>query len=218
MLNCPSYCIMVRAETTSYKRHFCSRYNQHFGRCRLEEGLSQAGIGNWIATSFRPLIPSGEWKDLFFHAGMNFLGSVEAGKDPLISKLMKGIYNKRPLSPKYTSTWDPSIVLAHFDSTAASTPSLIQLSRKTATLLAPTSFSRCTELASIELSSIDFSEGIASFFLDKPKKAQYSGPLHRCVIESWPQNPSICPVFSLRAYVQRTAAFRVEGNKKTLGL
>jgi hypothetical protein len=48
---------------------------------------------------------------------------------------MKSNYNKRPPSPKYTSTWDQLIVLANFHLKVASTPLLIQLLRKNATLL-----------------------------------------------------------------------------------
>jgi saccharopine dehydrogenase-like NADP-dependent oxidoreductase len=31
---------------------------------------------------------------------------------------MRGVYNVNPPAPKYTATWDPAIVLAHFDASA----------------------------------------------------------------------------------------------------
>ena len=78
---------------------------------------------------------------------------TEFGKDPLFTKLMKGIYNKKPPLPKYGSTWDPSIVLSHFNSKANGSGelSILELARKSTTLLAMTSLSRYADLTSIRL-------------------------------------------------------------------
>ncbi|KZS04922.1 Uncharacterized protein APZ42_032036 [Daphnia magna] len=70
---------------------------------------------------------------------------TELGKNPLVTNIMKGIYNKRPPLLKYGSTWDPSVVLSLFYSKA-----------KTSSELAITSLSRC-DLASIRQQSIRFS-------------------------------------------------------------
>ena len=63
---------------------------------------------------------------------------TEFGKNPLVTKLMKGIYNKKPPLPKYGSTWDPLIVLSHFNAKANGPGelSILKLARKLATLLA----------------------------------------------------------------------------------
>lgn len=60
--------------------------------------------------------------------------NLDIGKNPLVSKLMKGVYNKMHPASKYLSTWDPSIVLAHFHalSNAAKKLPILQLVRKTA--------------------------------------------------------------------------------------
>ncbi|KZS00859.1 Uncharacterized protein APZ42_002676, partial [Daphnia magna] len=143
---------------------------------------------------------------------------TELGKNTLVTNLMKGIYNKRPPLPKYGSTWDPAVVLSHFDSRANTSNELstLQLSRKSATLLAITSLSRCADLASIRLQSIRFSGQGASFSLDRPRKAQHAGPLHSLSIGAWSQNPAICPVDCLRRYIDRTAALRGESNSELL--
>ena len=64
---------------------------------------------------------------------------ADIGKNPLVVQLMKGIYNQKPPKPRYITTWDPSVVLAFFDVSATIDPSLIQISRKAATLIALTS-------------------------------------------------------------------------------
>lgn len=142
--------------------------------------------------------------------------NLEVGKNPLVSRLMKGIYNKKPPAPKYDSTWDPSIVLSYMISTAQSSLSILQLSRKTATLLALTSLSRCADLASIQLQSISFTDLDVSFVLSRPRKAQHSGPLHKLTIGVWRQNPAICPVNCLKLYINQTASMRRDSNKDLL--
>ena len=141
---------------------------------------------------------------------------ADIGKYPLVVKLMKGIYNQKPPKPRYITTWDPSVVLAFFDVSATIDPSLIQISRKAATLIALTSMLRGGEIASIQLPSINFSDLQISFTLGNPRKTQRSGPLHQIFIQSWPQNPAICPVQSIDTYINKTASLRNETNKSHL--
>jgi hypothetical protein len=51
---------------------------------------------------------------------------------------MKGIYNAKPPTPKYSSTWDPNTVLSNFDVTAGRSLKLLQLARKVVPFLALT--------------------------------------------------------------------------------
>ena len=34
------------------------------------------------------------------------IDGIEVGKQPLIARILKGVYNKRPPRPKYNSVWD----------------------------------------------------------------------------------------------------------------
>ena len=97
--------------------------------------------------------------------------TLEVGRNPLVVSLMKGVYNEKPPVPKYTATWDPSIVLTHFDvfTNALNSLSILQLARKTVTLLALTSLSRCANLAAIQLRSISFSKGGVKFVLNRTR-------------------------------------------------
>ena len=40
------------------------------------------------------------------------IDGVEVGKHPLIARILKGVFNKRPPRPKYNSVWDVNQVLA----------------------------------------------------------------------------------------------------------
>jgi hypothetical protein len=57
-------------------------------------------------------------------------GNVAVGADPLVNKLLKGLYNKSPPTARYSQTWNPDTVLSYFDSTAGATLSLLELFRK----------------------------------------------------------------------------------------
>ena len=146
----------------------------------------------------------------------NSTGTI--GKDPLVTSLLKGVYNERPPVPRYLATWNPDTVLAYFDATAATELSLLQLSRKTVTLVALCSLLRTCEISSILLDSIHISDSKVSFTLGKPRKAQHSGPLQQISIDSWPQNVSICPVSAIELYLERTQSLRNLSNSTSLFL
>lgn len=143
-------------------------------------------------------------------------GLADVGKHPLVVQLMRGMFNIRPSSPKYSSTWNPSVVLNFFDGTAQRTLSRLQLARKTVMLLALTTLLRCAELASIQADSIIISDSEASFTLGKLRKSQHTGPLQRISVPAWRENVSICPVACLEAYILNTATVRNAVNNHQL--
>ncbi|KZR98416.1 Uncharacterized protein APZ42_006176 [Daphnia magna] len=114
-------------------------------------------------------------------------GLKDVGKHPLVIQLMKGIYQGKPPIPKYSATWDPSVVINHFVST--------------------TGRNICSELNSIQLDSVSFSATKVFFNLGVLRKSQSSGPLMRYSLDEW-ENPLICPVACLRSYLERTANLR----------
>jgi len=61
---------------------------------------------------------------------------VPIGQHPLVSRLMKGVYNCRPPQPRYSSTWDVDTVIEHIQGLGANSElSLKQLSQKLAVLM-----------------------------------------------------------------------------------
>lgn len=66
-------------------------------------------------------------------------GPKDIGKNPLVTRLMKGIYNAKPPTPKYIAPHRTRIVLSYFDVTARRDLLLLQLARKIFPLLAPLS-------------------------------------------------------------------------------
>ncbi len=143
-------------------------------------------------------------------------GLHEVGKHPLVVRLLKGIYNSNLPKPRYTHTWDPAIVLSHLALPAQAKRSRIQISRKTATILALTTLLRCSELASIQLDSVSFSNSKATFVLGKLRKSQRTGPLQQLSVGRWLEDLAICPVTTLQDYINCTASIRNASNMSSL--
>ena len=78
---------------------------------------------------------------------------VDVGQHLIITRLLKGVYNVRPLLPRYTDTWDVLAVLNYIETLGHSEDlSLKQLSFKTVFLLAITRLSRSVDLCSLDTS------------------------------------------------------------------
>ncbi|KZS06238.1 Uncharacterized protein APZ42_030369 [Daphnia magna] len=115
---------------------------------------------------------------------------LRIGEHPVEVKLLKGCFNQNPPRPKYSVTWDPS---------------------KAATLVALATLMRVSEIAAIEFKSVTFSQNGVKFSLDSLRKAQRSGPLQTFSLSGCP-DPKVCPVKTLKEYIERTNEFRTEAN------
>ena len=74
------------------------------------------------------------------------------GQHPLVSQLMKGIYNSRPPKPHYTCTWDVDIVVRYLKGLGSNADlSLKTLSGKLILLMSLTLASRTSELHALDL-------------------------------------------------------------------
>jgi Phage integrase family len=140
----------------------------------------------------------------------------DLGKHPTVVKLMKGIFNSNPPKPKYAGTWDVDLVINFFKTAPPNSElSLIQLSRKTAMLLALVTMFRVSELAAIDSSSITFSDSGLHFSLSRLRKSQRKGPLLSRNIARL-QDGKICPVATTEAYLKATPPLRKPGGSANL--
>ena len=85
----------------------------------------------------------------------NPINGVVIGKHPLVSRLLKGVYNMRPPKPRYSFTWDVKIVLDYLRSWGPTASlSLKKLTQKLVMLLALANASRSSELHALSTSSM----------------------------------------------------------------
>ena len=84
------------------------------------------------------------------------------GQHPLVTRLLKGVFNERPPLPKYSSTWDVQVVLNYLKALGCNSDlSQKLLTWKAAMLLALTRPSRSADLSMLDLKTRSFkAEGV----------------------------------------------------------
>ena len=107
------------------------------------------------------------------------IDGVEVGKHPLIARVLKGVFNKRPPRPKYNSVWDVNQVLAWLKLIGPSESlSLQDLTIKTTMLLALTRPCRGANLAALDLTNRKYiPEGVvfSPSHLSKQSRSSHHG-------------------------------------------
>ena len=127
-----------------------------------------------------------------------------------VGQLVKGIFNTRPPIPRYTSTWDVQTVLSYLESLGPSTNlSLKLLSLKTVFLMAITRPSRSIDLAHLDCKRLQSNTGGITFLPSVLAKQSRQGkPIEEFFFPKFPSNIVLCPVSTLRAYLERTGPLR----------
>ena len=132
---------------------------------------------------------------------------------PFVTRLFKGFFHVNPPPLPRCTTWDPHRVLPIFRKWPKTQKlSLSQLSAKTAFLLAISTGCRIGELSHCHLDYIqeDRHEWIFEFRrLSKNYTTTNSDPnLMRLIVPANTLEPELCPITTLKAYIDRTAKFR----------
>ena len=140
----------------------------------------------------------------------NPIGSTQLGSLPVVSRFMKGVFKNKPPKPKYCSTWKVGTALSFLGTLEPLQKlTLRQLSYKTILLLALTSAARAHELSALDLACSLRKEGSWEFSLPTHVKTSRPGhPARKMFLPSFPDNPNICVVRTLAAYVERTRDLR----------
>lgn len=134
---------------------------------------------------------------------------VPLGQHPLVTRLMKGVSNSRPLCPRYASIWDVDVVLKYLLTLGENKDlSLKTLSKKLVLLLALTDASRCSELHALDLRFRVFKPEGVFFTLSSLTKKRKAGEAPRTLFfGAFPENAKLCVVQCLRHYEKVTEEF-----------
>ena len=140
---------------------------------------------------------------------------VDVGQHPIITRLLKGVYNVRPPLPRYSDTWDVQMVLNYIETLGQSEDlSLKFLSLKTVFLLAITRPSRSVDLSTLNLSRMQSrSNGVSFLPSSLAKQSRQGKSIEAFFFPSFPTNKTLCPVNTLQVYLGRTAPLRQEEAK-----
>ena len=138
------------------------------------------------------------------------VGSTRLGSLPVVARFMKGVFKNKPPKPRYCSTWSVKTALSFLESLEPLEElTLKQLCYKTVLLLALTWAARAHELSALDLTYSLRKEGSWEFSL--PTHMKNSRPGHaaqKFLFLAFPENPKICVIRSLIAYVDRTKGLR----------
>jgi len=132
------------------------------------------------------------------------------GQHPLVCRLLQGVFNKRPPAPRYQNVWNVSIGVAHICKLPTDLP-LKDLTKKLAMLLALTNASRSSDLHALDLRFRTFTAGVL-FRIPGLTKTRRSGPPKEAMFAAFEENPSLCPVNTLKQYEKLTASLRGAGS------
>ena len=139
--------------------------------------------------------------------------SMDIGNNFFVKKFMKGVFNKRPALPKYSSSWDPEIVLNYLKSLHQPLP-LIVLSQKLCVLLLLISAQRGQALHLMSISDIEFSDSKA--VISFPVLLKQSRPDYHqsgITLKTYTGDKNLCIIRVLREYLERTKDLRGEESR-----
>ena len=166
----------------------------------FEKGLSYSSI-NIARSTLSILLPLFE--------GVCF------GKHPVVCRVMRGMYNKRPQRSRYAATWDVDIVLSFLaELSPLKKITLRELTYKLVLLMLLTSCQRIQTLSTLRISDIIWSENenTAVFRLSTTLKHSKRGSLGVLSFKTF-EDPRICVIRTLKEYLSRTEELRTNEDK-----
>ena len=124
---------------------------------------------------------------------------------PVVAPFMKGVFKMKPPKPKYCSTWSVKTALSFLESLEPLEElTLKHLCYKTVLVLALTSAASTHELSALDLTYSLRKEGSWEFSLPtRGKNSRPGHPARKFLFLEFPENPKICVVRSLTAYMLR---------------
>ena len=130
------------------------------------------------------------------------------GAHPLVVRLLRSFYNKRPPLARYATMWDPQVVIDYLrEKTPLKDLSIKDLTLKLCMLLLLATCSRQQRLVSIKRSNIKFQmDGSVDITTDTLQKHSSRGKsLEVLTLKPFTTDRSVCVVENLKTYLNRTA-------------
>ena len=138
------------------------------------------------------------------------IDGVKVGSHPLVCDLLKGVNNERPPLPKYRFIWDVDLVLGKMNDLPENHDlSMDILGYKLVTLLGLCAVQRGSEIHALNIKWMSkTSEGYKCYFGSRVKHSKQGKVAPPVEFYPFPQNPKLCPVLCLDAYIEQTQPFR----------
>ena len=144
----------------------------------------------------------------------NFLPAFDGtpfGQHPVVIRILKRVYNKRPQISRYGCTWDVDVVLEYLrELSPLKDLSLREITAKCVMLMLLVTAQRVQTLAILKLKDMCWSSDNKTvvFRLSQVLKHTRKGSLGTITLQAFPSDQRICVVQTLTAYLSRTAEIR----------
>ena len=205
---------------SSWSKGTKSQYSPHI--VRWVNHCTSKGIDPFNAS----VVQGAEFLVEYFHSSTNEYSSLNTarsalsaviapvngitfGKQPLICRLLKGIFREKPTLPKYTVTYDVKKVFDFIQSVNINDASLELLTKCVATILCLLSGQRSQTLSELYISYMYLDSTRVIFYI--PKLLKTTRPtFHQEPLEfkAFPNNTRICPVTYVTKYIEVTKSHR----------
>lgn len=132
-------------------------------------------------------------------------GYKSIAEHPMISRFLKGVYNKHPPLPKYSRIWDINVVLKYYDSLPPNELlDLKQLTHKVAVLLMILGAKRKQTLLTINIDNITFSGNQLIILPNSVQKHNKPGRhIEAITYNQYVENQKLCIVNCMGIYLQK---------------
>lgn len=143
-------------------------------------------------------------------AALGNILEIDFSSQEIVSRFFKGVFRKRPSKPKYSRTWDPSIVLNFIEKWfPLETLSFQELTEKTIVLLALTTAHRVQTFSTIDIQNIIKKENLIE--IEIPDSIKTSGPgkyQPLLILPRFDEKPELCVALTIENYLERTKTLR----------
>ena len=132
------------------------------------------------------------------------------GQHPLVSRMLKGVFNERPPLSRYSTFWDVGMVLRYLKQLESNDSLTLRLlTIKSVMLLALTRPSRSMDLSKLDIQHRTYtSAGLVFKAQHLSKQSRPSKSLSDFYYPRFSDDTDVCPVATIQAYEQRTIQFR----------
>ena len=187
--------------------YMCTKFGTFFIKCTIVlvcrltiAGLYKDGYQYNSVNAYRSAISSVHEK----------VDGLPVGQHPLVTRLVKGVFNTRPPIPRYSSTWDVQTVLNYLEKMENPDKlSLKLLTLKTVFIMAITRPSRSADLSQLDKERMRWgNDGVSFLPTTLAKQSRQGKPIKEFFFPSFPPVPALCPVKTLQGYLRKTEPLR----------
>ncbi|XP_057338526.1 uncharacterized protein LOC130676391 [Microplitis mediator] len=159
---------------------------------------------NWLTQKYQEGASYGSLNTA--RSALSLIAGDKIGKDPTISRLMKGVFNQRPSKPKYEKIFSLDPVLDNLEKLyPLENLSMLELTEKLVMLLAIVTAHRKQTLALIKVNNIMKTDsGYEIKIPDRIKTTKPGGYQPLLIIPKFEENPKLCAASVLERYLRVT--------------